>query len=378
MARIAIGIEDVNRRGGQERVVCELLWRLADRHEIDLICFQAEEVPEQVRVVRVFDPGRFSLFLRALWFILPASWRAARERYDAVIAQGTNLLNPTHVLAHTCQAQRAQARREAQWKQHRPSWPVRLQFALRDGIVCALERRMVRRCRGRIIAVGDDPKQNLIRCHRLADADVVVAHNGVDHALFHPGLRDEWRSRMRSELGLSDGTFVPLFVGGRWEEKGLSWLIQALARMEHADTRLVVVGRGDEAEFGRQADALGVRDKVLFAGLTPHPERFCAMADCFAFLSETEGLALVQLEAAACGLPLVLAEGHAAPDLLEDGVSGFAVPLDPAIVAAKLDALAMDPAFRQCAGEETYRRSLLYSWDRQAKEIEGFVLRSMA
>jgi len=376
MARIAIGIEDVNRRGGQERVICELLWRLADRHEVDLICFHAEDIPARVRVLQVRDPGRSSLFLRALWFIPAASWRASRETYDVVLSQGTNLWNPTHVLAHTCQAQRSRNRRDVEWRQHPPGWRTRLEYAIRDRILFALERRLARRRRGRIIAVGAGPKRNLMRFHGLSDEEIAVADNGVDHDKFHPGLRDRWRAEIRAQLGLSDETFVPLFVGGRWEEKGLSLLIEALPHVQHADTRLVVVGSGDQEEFGRRAEAVGARERVLFAGRTETPERFYAMADCFAFLSETEGFALVSLEAAACGLPLILAEGQAPPDLLEEGVNGFAVPPDPAALAAKLDALAADPDFRRRAGEITYQRSLSYSWDRQAQEIEAFLLRN--
>jgi hypothetical protein len=102
------------------------------------------------------------------------------------------------------------------------------------------------------------------------------------------------------------------------------------------------------------------------------------MADCFAFLSETEGLALVTLEAAASGLPLILAEGHAAPGLLEPGVSGFAVPYDPPAIAAKLDALAADRDCCRQAGQASYERSLAFSWDRQAQEIESFILSTLA
>jgi glycosyltransferase involved in cell wall biosynthesis len=376
MARIAIGIEDVNRRGGQERVICELLWQLAGRHEIDLICYRAEDIPEQVRVLRVRDPGRSSLFLRALWFIPASWWRARGGRYDAVLSQGTNMWSPSHVLAHTCHAQRSRNRREVQWREHPPGWRRRLEYAIRDRILYALERRLARQRRGRIIAVGIGPKRNLMHFHGLADEDIVVADNGVDHAKFHPGLREEWRGAIRAELGLSDETFVPLFVGGRWEEKGLSLLLQALPHVQHADTRLVVVGGDNAEEWGRRAESVGARERVIFAGRTPNPERYYATADCFAFLSETEGLALVSLEAAACGLPLILAEGQAPPELLEDGANGFAVPPDPTIVAAKLDALAADPDLRRRAGEETYRRSLHYSWERQAREIEAFVLGS--
>jgi glycosyltransferase involved in cell wall biosynthesis len=233
---------------------------------------------------------------------------------------------------------------------------------------------MTRRCRGRIIAVGDDPKRNLVEFHGLNESDVTVAYNGVDHAVFRPELRDEWRPKLRSEVGLSDSTFVALFLGSRWEEKGLRWVIEALPHVQHPDFRLVLVGSGDQQVWGSLAERLGVKEKVVFAGRRENPERWYAMADCFAFLSETEGLALVTLEAAASGLPLILAEGHAAPGLLDDGISGFAAPYDPPAIAAKLDALAGNPDFCRRAGQASHERSLRFSWDRQAREIEAFVL----
>ncbi len=373
MPRIAIGIEDVHRRGGQERVVCELLWRLADRHDIDLICYRAEDVPGTLRVVPVPDRMRAPQFLRALWFIHASRAPARRGGYDVVLAQGSNMWRPNFVLAHTCHAQRIRNRRQGEWRRHPPNWRTRLQFAVRDRIMYGLERRAVRRCRGRIIAIDDVCKRELQLAYGLGDGEIVVCENGVDHETFHPGLRNQWRGPIRGELGLTDDEFVVLFMGGLWHEKGLPLLIEALPLMQERAS-LVVVGRGDEEEYGRRADALGVRERVVFAGFTPHPERYFAMADCFAFLSEAEGLALVQLEAAACGLPLMLLRDYAPPPLVEDGVSGFLVPPDAAALAPRLDALAADPDLRRRAGEASHQRSLRYSWDRQAREIEAFIL----
>ena len=231
----------------------------------------------------------------------------------------------------------------------------------------------MRRCRGHVIAVGATLRRNLMQRHKLAEGDVLVAENGVDHGTFNPDLRERWRPDIRAELELTDDTFVLLFVGGRWEEKGLSLLIDALPLMERADSKLVVLGRGDEEAFGRYAEEQGVRDRVVFAGVTPHPERYYASADCFTFLSESEGLALVQFEAAACGLPLILAKREAPPGLIDEGVSGFAIAPDPAALAEKLDLLASGPGFCRRAGEASYRNSLNFTWDRQAEKLEAIL-----
>lgn len=166
-------------------------------------------------------------------------------------------------------------------------------------------------------------------------------------------------------------------MGGLWHEKGVSLLIQSLPRMRHLDSKLVVVGGGDEDEFGGRADALGVRDRVIFAGRTPHPERYYAMGDCFTFLSKAEGLALVQAEAAASGLPLLLPDELGPSRLLEDGVSGLRCKYTPESVAQKLDAFASDRDFLRQAGEASHRNSLHFSWDNQADTIESILLQHL-
>jgi len=231
MARIVIGIEDVSQSGGQERVIWHLCRRLAARHEVTLLCYGAKDVPDDVKVVTVRDPRRLPLYLRALWFIRRASRAAKRLEYDALLSQGSNLWKPTHVFAHTCHAERAVQRREVDWARKRPGLLERLSWWVRDGIRVWLERRIMRRYRGHVIAVGATLRRNLMARHGLSDGDVLVAENGVDHGTFHPDLRERWRPEIRAKLDLSDDTFVLLFVGGRWEEKGLSLLIDALPLM---------------------------------------------------------------------------------------------------------------------------------------------------
>ncbi len=257
VARIAIAIEDVNRRGGQERVVCELVKRLAPRHEIDLYCLTAADVPEdQIRVIRLRERLKFSSFLRATYFIFAASHAVASESYDIVCAQGgnmlnQNMLNQNFVLAHTCQAQRLRSLRELHWPQARRSALKRLTDAIQWGVKLRCERRAMLRCRGRIIAIDDLCKRELCEAYGLQDSEVFVAYNGVDHERFNPESARPWREELRGQHGIADDAFVVLFMGGLWVEKGLVLLVEALARMEQSHARLVVVGRG-ELRHGRR------------------------------------------------------------------------------------------------------------------------------
>jgi glycosyltransferase involved in cell wall biosynthesis len=207
---------------------------------------------------------------------------------------------------------------------------------------------------------------------------VLVAYNGVDHHRFNPEKARRWRDELREQHGIAEDAFVALFMGGLWMEKGLGVLLDALARMEQPQAQLVVVGRGDEAYFGHLADELGVGERVTFAGFTPHPERYFGMADCFAFLSRAEGLALVQLEAAASGLPLLLLRNYAPDDLVEEGQSGHLVDYDADQVAAALDGLAADPELCAAMGRRSHELSLSFSWDNQADQIERIFLAALA
>jgi glycosyltransferase involved in cell wall biosynthesis len=371
VARIAIGIEDVNQSAGQERVVCELIKRLAERHEIDLYSYTAVDVPEgTVRVIHVRNPFEWSNFLRSAWFV-PATSRCVRaSEYDIVLSQGANMGNQNFVLAHTCQALRRDLIYNRHWPRDRPGWAHRLEQRMKWDLWVALERKTMRRCRGRIFAIDELRRRALVEYHGLDDGDVTLAENGVDHERFHPGLRERWRAEVRRRLGLDPRSFVVLFVGGLWEEKGLAVIMEALARLKHRGARLVVVGRGDERDWSARAGALGIGERVVFLGHVPEPEQYYGAADCFAFLSLCEGLSLAQLEAAAAGLPIVSLQGNAPEALVEDGVSGYLAPYEPGLMARRLDTLAADPDLCRQMGEASHERSLRYTWDRQAQIID--------
>lgn len=371
--RIALVIEDVNLRGGQERVIGELAPRLARRHEVHLFCQTVGDISlEGIEVHRVRDV-RAPLGLRALWFAL-ASSRAIRARdYDVILSQGGNTLVQSATLVHTCHPERRRVRLEIErpWRLKGPL--RRLWEAVRDGIFARMERRAVLRCRGAVIAVSEDLKGYLLREYGLAPEEVHVAPNGVDHTLFHPGVAAEHRARIREQLGLGDDEFVALFMGGRWFEKGLPEIIQGLGMTER-DVRLVVVGSGDAGRLGEMAREAGVGDHVTFVPHVPEPEAYYGMTDCLIHAPVVEPFGLVMLEAAACGLPLLATRAGVALDLIEDGLTGFAITREPGDIADRLDLLAANPELRATMSAHIHRRALGFSWERQAEQIERVLL----
>jgi glycosyltransferase involved in cell wall biosynthesis len=171
------------------------------------------------------------------------------------------------------------------------------------------------------------------------------------------------RARIRRELGVGAEDVMVLSVARLSPEKGLDTVIRAAA--DAGDPRLVVVLVGAGPEEGRLralARTLGVR--LVLAGDRPWEsvvEAYVA-ADVFALLSRREPWGVVVNEAAACGLPLVLADQvGAAFDLLRPGENGMLVPADDVAAATRAFAeLANDPALRAAYGRRS--RELVATW----------------
>lgn len=117
---------------------------------------------------------------------------------------------------------------------------------------------------------------------------------------------------------------------------------------------LVVVGAGPQSTaLHRQADRLGLGSTVRWTGALPREAVVAELqaAQVFALPVRTrwaglnaEGLGLAAIEAAACGLPVVVGDSGGAPETVRDGETGHVVPAeDPRLLAALLSGLLLDP-----------------------------------
>ena len=141
---------------------------------------------------------------------------------------------------------------------------------------------------------------------------------------------------------------------GRWlaneRYKGMDTLISALPRLLHewTDLKLVAVGEGDDQAWLEQlADGCGVRRRVHFMSGLSYPELAACYSACeiFALPSRGEGFGLVYLEAMARGKPVIGGAHGGAPEVIEDGKTGYLVPHgDVPQLATSIETLLADPA----------------------------------
>ena len=140
-----------------------------------------------------------------------------------------------------------------------------------------------------------------------------------------------------------------LFVGRVAPNKGLRTLLDALAQIEPAARRpLVVMGRdwGERAPLEARARSLGLEGQVRFLDHVAAPTVYRGVirnARALVLPSEWEAFGLVLLEAMAAGTPIVATEVGGVPEVLDGGRAGRLVPYgDPARLAAALRSVVQD------------------------------------
>ena len=158
------------------------------------------------------------------------------------------------------------------------------------------------------------------------------------------------------------GPLRVLFAGALTQRKGLADLFAAMKMIDTSAIELVVMG-----SLLQPLDWYRERfPNFTYEPPRPHRDVLRLMQSCDVFVlpSIVEGRALVQQEAMACGLPLIATRNAGADDLIEEGVTGFLVPVrSPEVMAEKIGWCAanrsllsgMGIAARERAGELTWR-----------------------
>jgi glycosyltransferase involved in cell wall biosynthesis len=133
----------------------------------------------------------------------------------------------------------------------------------------------------------------------------------------------ETRAQVRDRLMVNESQFVLLTTGYLIKAKGLDVAVQALPLLPEVE--LWVVGDGGEmASLQQLSRDLGVQHRVRFLGLQSRVEPFMQAADCFVCPSRwAEAAGLVNIEAQACGLPVVASRIGGIPEYVADGRTGL-------------------------------------------------------
>ena len=224
----------------------------------------------------------------------------------------------------------------------------------------------------RIIAVSESVRRYLVTKEDLSDAKVEMIPNGIDASQFVPADK-EVQKAARKMLGLSQESLVIAGVGRLVAQKNFSLFLKVAATLapRHPDVCFVIAGSGAlERELCREADALGLSERVRFLGHVADRVGLYHALDILLMPSDFEGTPMTLLEAMASGLPVVASAVDGIAEVCTDHEDALLVPCgeQEGFVEA-LERLIADAGLRGDLGRAA-RRTILEEY-----EIRGLVRR---
>ena len=184
-----------------------------------------------------------------------------------------------------------------------------------------------------VIAVSGGMRADILRCYPNVDpAKVHVVHNGIDSQKWQPrenkAVLDQW--------GIDPSRPTITFVGRITRQKGLPYLLAALELLPSTVQVVLCAGAPDTPEIMAEVQQAVARLSETRGGVI-WIEEHLPVNDLSAILTAStvfvcpsvyEPLGIVNLEAMACGIPVVGTATGGIPEVVVDGVTGWLVPID--------------------------------------------------
>ncbi|MEK7773115.1 MAG: glycosyltransferase family 4 protein, partial [Deltaproteobacteria bacterium] len=341
-----------------ERFIKELLKR---GHEIDV--FSTGWAGAGVTVHRIAAAG--PSFIRPLVFALRAAKEVERVKPDVVVSLERTFCQDIYRAGDGCHREWLIRRRRTV----SPAKRLMIRLNPLHATLLYLEKRLFSSARlKKVVANSNAVKQDIIRHYGLPEEKICVIYNGIGPV---PDLDEAQRQRQRSGFGLERDTVLLLFVGSGFERKGLIHLIRALGELkDKGDLRLLVVGKGKQDRYLKEAKRIGVGERVVFAGPVKGVGALYQAGDIFVLPSIYEPFSNACLEAMAAGLPVVTSQVNGASEIMKDGVTGAVVmdPTDESELARKI-APFIDKGRRIEAGRAARIEARKYSIERCVNEF---------
>ncbi len=231
--------------------------------------------------------------------------------------------------------------------------------------------KMLSRLRVCTICNSEATRQAVISRNGAKNTQVI--YNGVpNHAIFFNPVQ---RMLKRDELYIPSDGFVVIHVGGLIDWRDQTVIIKAVKKCADVGMNIYLVFVGDgplRKNLEAESQELGLARRILFLGYRSDVRELNAMSDVFVNMAREEGFGIAVVEAMQAGLPVVLANAGALPELIEDGKSGLLVPAgDINALADVLIMLEQQPEIARRIGDAGRSHAEnKFSIQRYVKEME--------
>ena len=183
-----------------------------------------------------------------------------------------------------------------------------------------------------VIAVSEDTRHDLHNFFKIPDERVSVIHNGIDLNEYKPQENPE---TLRS-LGVDPERPYILFVGRITRQKGIVHLVRAIQYFNPGFQVVLCAGAPDTPEIAvemQQAVAAAREhhpDIIWIEKMVSRSEAKALYSGASVFVCPSiyEPFGIINLEAMACGTPVVASAVGGIKEVVVEGETGFMVPLE--------------------------------------------------
>lgn len=196
-----------------------------------------------------------------------------------------------------------------------------------------------------VIAISKPVARHLKEDFKVAPDKVHLIANGIDLKRF-TAVDDQMRRAARKKWGIADTPLIGI-IARLSDVKGIDILIKAMPAIikEIPSAHLLIAGQGpEENALKKLTESLSLTAQIHFKDTIDQTHELLCALDVFVMPSLMEGLGLSVMEAQASGIPVVASRVGGLVDLIEDGKSGYLVPVnDPGALADRIIGVLKGP-----------------------------------
>lgn len=221
----------------------------------------------------------------------------------------------------------------------------------------------------KIITVSKTTKNELIKYLNIPSSKIIPVYHGVD-AHFNPLSKNE----VKRKFGIKKDYI--LSISSVYKFKNYINLIRGfkiLREKYNKNFQLVIIGKIIEKDYSlkmiRTIDELCLNYEVILIDGVPHNETYLLYsgANLYVFPSYCETFGMTQIEAMACGIPVVTSNISVMPEICGDA-AGYFDPANPEDIADKMNQVLSDESVKNKLINNGIKRARDFSWEKSARE----------
>ena len=241
-----------------------------------------------------------------------------------------------------------------------------------------------------VIAVSEETKRDILKFFHVKEERISVIHNGIDLNEYRPNENPE----VLRALGINPERPYILFVGRITRQKGIVHLVRAIRHLNPGFQVVLCAGAPDTPEIAAemQLAVAAAREHhgeiIWIEKMVSRPEAITLYSGASVFVCPSiyEPFGIINLEAMACGTPVVASAVGGIKEVVVNGETGFLVPLEQMTespfeatnpeqfavdLASKINLLMLDPELAAKMGAAGRKRAEeLFGWDAIARKTE--------